>query len=102
MEKLELSNNNEKLMKENKDCNTVSECRAKILDLHNEKASLPTAMKLIQRDSKEELEIYKKTIEILENESKNLREEIYGFNKYKTPTTTDPLQTNILKNQFEA
>ena len=72
MEKLELSNKNEKLIKENKDlCQTVSECRSKLLDLQDEKTSLLTALKLIQRDSKEELEIYKNRIEALETENKN-------------------------------
>ena len=73
---------NEKLIKENKDlCQTVSECRSKLLDLQDEKTSLLTALKLIQRDSKEELEIYKNRIEALETENKNLGEEIHGFKK---------------------
>ena len=109
MEKLEVSNKNEKLIKENKDlCQTISECRSKLLDLQDEKTSLLTALKLTQRDNKEELEIYKNRIEALETENKNLREEIHGFKKmtrrkYKTPSTTDPQQTNNMlkeKNQF--
>lgn len=53
--KLDLSNENDNLRKENKDLRqTLSELKAKVLSLQDEKASLLTAMKLDQREGKEE------------------------------------------------
>lgn len=59
----------------------MSELRAKVLDLQDEKSSLFTAMKLIQREGKEEFELNKKKIEALENENNKLRQENRGFSK---------------------
>ena len=108
-EKLVLSNKNDKLEKENKDlCVSLSELRAKVLDLQDEKASLLTAMKLIQREGKDESEENKKRIEALETENNNLRDEKLGFTrvmkrKKKTATISSPEATSSLKvkNQFE-
>ncbi len=108
-EKLVLSNKNDKLEKENKDlCVSLSELRAKVLDLQDEKASLLTATKLIQREGKDELEENKKRIEALETDNNNLRDEKLGFTrvmkrKKKTATISSPEATSSLKvkNQFE-
>ena len=108
-EKLLLSNKNDKLEKVNKDlCVSLSELRAKVIDLQDEKASLLTAMKLIQREGKDDLEENKKRIEALENENNNLRDEKLGFTrvmkrKKKMATisspeaTTVPLRINLTK-----
>lgn len=108
-ERLDLSNKHENLRKENKDlCQELSELRAKVLDLQDEKSSLLTAMKLIQRDGKEEFELNKKKIEALENENNKLRQENRGFSKVTrrnkkmdinhTPKTPASLQ---VQNQYE-
>jgi RNase H-fold protein (predicted Holliday junction resolvase) len=71
-EKYELNRENEELKEKNKNLfQSLSEVRAKVIELQDEKLSLITALKLIQRESV--LLAEKKKIEDLESENKNLR-----------------------------
>ena len=71
-EKYELNRENEELKEKNKNLfQSLSEVRAKVIELQDEKSSLITALKLIQRESV--LLAEKKKIEDLESENKNLR-----------------------------
>lgn len=71
-EKLELIRENEELKEKNKNLfQSLSEVRAKVIELQDEKSSLITALKLIQRDQVPLAE--RKRIEDLESENENLR-----------------------------
>ncbi len=71
-EKYELNRENEELKEKNKNLfQSLSEVRAKVIELQDEKSSLITALKLIQRESV--LSPERKKIEDLESENKNLR-----------------------------
>ena len=71
-EKYELNRENEELKEKNKNLFlSLSEVRAKVIELQDEKSSLITALKLIQRESV--LPAERKKIEDLESENKNLR-----------------------------
>ncbi|CAB4020596.1 Hypothetical predicted protein [Paramuricea clavata] len=118
-EKYELNRENEDLKEKNKNLfQSLSEVRAKVIELQDEKSSLITALKLIQRESVSLAE--KKKIEDLESENKNLRaaartlqEDLDKSNREKrefakvkkrsenvsiTPNTTISYES---KNQFE-
>ena len=71
-EKYELNGENEELKEKNKNLfQSLSEVRAKVIELQDEKSSLITALKLIERESV--LPAERKKIEDLESENKNLR-----------------------------
>ena len=71
-EKYELNRENEELKEKNKNLFlSLSEVRAKVIELQDEKPSLITALKLIQRESV--LAAERKKIEDLDSENKNLR-----------------------------
>ncbi len=71
-EKYELNRENEELKEKNKNLFlSLSEVRAKVIELQDEKSSLITALKLIQRESV--LAAERKKIEDLDSENKNLR-----------------------------
>ncbi|CAB3981798.1 Hypothetical predicted protein, partial [Paramuricea clavata] len=71
-EKYELNRENEDIKEKNKNLfQSLSEVRAKVIELLDEKSSVITALKLIQQESVSLAE--KEKIEDLESENKNLR-----------------------------
>lgn len=119
MEKQELKRENGELKEQNKNLlQSLTDARAKVLELQEEKSSLLTALKLIQREQVTSAEGRK--IEQLEVENKNLRaaartlqEDIDKTSKGRqeftettkqdrgTPKTHDTSKSYVSKNQYQ-